>query len=555
MRSEELGAMFEKATSGILREVFQCWGFQVVDSKIQSSGTQHGFDLYFRVIRGQVNHCLFIECKASSSFNEIKYIELSDKIAQLNWAGFPRKDFHIFFSPTRAVNFSNQQLTIEDNHWPFVIIDWMRKQTGTNSSLELFATYDGNNEDVKRYSEYLFSEIAGSFTTSKTFAQVCKELKYHFDRRINEHNDAAESATYRIINGTFWSQVQQDTHSEYLHYYYTKTDASPVRLREAVANDFDVRNVMLEKEFERILHQAIGERSALIKILSRGGEGKSTFLYRIARAYCSRHTVIWLENLNSDLLNDIKHNVQRLDTEGALILLLDNAAIYGRELTDFAQKLTTFFRKYPLVLVVAEREFRYMNIEGRDTFEAAFNETHVIQYRANRLRQPIFDRLIAHIQRDHPLPSEILGEANRFFLADPRMSITECIFSVIKYLKEKTGLKGYTFDWEDWERFTKAEAPKLERLYLVLATFYQFGFSLDTGFCAGFLRDTDEIDINSALGESPNLPIYRRGRHLFLRHEAIASWFFDATDEKSIANRSNSELIFKAFLVWCPVNN
>ena len=548
MRSEELGAMFEEATFGILREVFQCWGFQVVESKIQSSGTQHGFDLYFRVVRGRVNHCLFFECKASSSFNEIKYIELRDKIAQLNWAGFPRKDFHIFFSPTRAVDFGNQQLTLEDNLWPFVIIDWMRKESGTNPALELFATYDGNNVDVTRYSEYLFSETAGSFTTSKTFTQVCNELKEHFDRRINEHSDAAEQNAYRIINGTFWSQVQRDTHSEYLHYYYTKTDSSPGRLREAVANDFDVRHEMLEKEFDRILHQAIGERSALIKILSRGGEGKSTFLYRIARTYCSRHTVIWLEDLSSDLLNDIKHNVQRLDTEGALILLLDNAAIYGRELIDFAQKLTTFFRKYPLVLVVAEREFRYLNIEGRESFEATFNETHEIQYRANRLRQPIFDRFITEIQRDYPLPAELLGEANRIFLADLRMSITECIFCVIKYLKEKTGLKGYTFDWEDWERFTKAKAPKLQRLYLVLATFYQFGFSLDAGFSTGFLKDTDEIDINSALGESPNLPIYHRGRHLFLRHETIASWFLDATEEKSRANRSNSELIFKAFL-------
>ena len=260
MRSEELGAMFEKASCGILREVFKNWGFQVVDSKIQSSGTQHGFDLYFKIVKGRVNHSLFIECKASSSFNEIKQIELSEKIAQLKWAGFSRKDFHIFFSPTRAVGFSNQQLTIEDNHWPFVIIDWMKKQTENSPILELFAAYDGNNGDIKSYSEYLFSEISSGFTISKTFAQVCVELKEHFERRINEHSDASEQAGYRIINGTFWSQVQRETHSEYLHYYYTKTDSSPARLREAVANDFDVRHELLEKEFDRLLHQAIGEK-------------------------------------------------------------------------------------------------------------------------------------------------------------------------------------------------------------------------------------------------------------------------------------------------------
>ncbi|MDQ3011637.1 MAG: hypothetical protein M3X11_13135 [Acidobacteriota bacterium] len=139
MQSEILGTLFEKATLGILRELFECWGFQLADIKSQRSGTQHGFDVHCRITKGQINLSLFIECKASNSFNSIEHRELSEKVAQLNWANFPRKDAHIFFSPTRAFDLNNQRLSIEDNAWPFVIIDWMRKAVGDNLPLELFA--------------------------------------------------------------------------------------------------------------------------------------------------------------------------------------------------------------------------------------------------------------------------------------------------------------------------------------------------------------------------------------------------------------------------------
>ena len=76
--------------------------------------------------------------------------------------------------------------------------------------------------------------------------------------------------------------------------------------------------------------------------------------------------------------------------------------------------------------------------------------------------------------------------------------------------------KGYNFDWDDWERFARDSAPNLRRLYLVMSTFYQFGYSLHMEFCAGLLNDVDSIHINTALGESHNLPIYKRGSHLFL---------------------------------------
>jgi hypothetical protein len=550
MRSGDLGKLFEGAASKILGELFQCWGYEIVDRKIQHSGTQHGFDVFYKTATEHIRLNIFIECKASNTYNDISSRELTQKIEQLNWAGFPEKDIHLFFSPSRAIKFDNDLLTIEDDSLPFVVIDWMRKEGEISPVTELFAAYrnHGKDQEILDYCDLLFSEIDTEFFTARTFEEVCVQLKHDFDRRIAEHGAKIKYKDYRIINGAFWSQIRQETQFEYVHYYYTKTDSTPARLREVVANDPYVRNETLDKEFERVLSQAVKEKAALIKILSKGGEGKSTFLYHAAKTFYDDNVIIWLEDIGADVLADIENQIHRLNTKRPIVFLLDNAAVYGRPLTEFAQKLTTGFRKNRLVLILAEREFRYQNIEDVQEFEAVFNETHVIHYRSNQIRHQVFERLISYLQTSGVLSHHSEDEAKKVFLEDRRKSLTECSFSVIKYLKATEQLRGYNFDWDDWEEFTKHNAPALQRLYLILSNFYQFGYSLDLGFCASFLKGADIIDINTALRDNPNLPIYRRGQHLLLRHEAIASWYLDGTTEETIINRRNSEEIFKAFL-------
>jgi|GEM_PF-3275085 len=550
MNSNELGRLFEIAASEVLTKLFECWGYEVLDRKIQKSGTQHGFDSHYKITRNQTTLSVFVECKASESLNTISARLLTEKIAQLDWAGFPDKDVHLFFSPSRAIDFDNNQLTIEDDSQPFVIVDWMRRDGQASPVQELFAAYRDVATDpvVKDYCDFLFSEVAPDFKTSRRFAEVCGDLKRDFDRRIAEHSARAREKDFQIINGAFWGQAQNETHFEFLHYYYTKTDSTPARLREVVANDYYVRNEKLDKAFERTLNQAVKDRSALIKILSKGGEGKSSFLWHIAKTYHGSHRIVWLEDVDSDLPAQIEKQIRRLDADSPILLLLDNAAVYGRSLTEFAQKLVTVFRRHNIVLILAEREFRYLNIEDVQDFEAVFNQTHCIAYKATGIREAIVDRLLVHLQSGNPFTGEIRAAARDAFLDDRRKSLAECTFSVIKYLHSRDELRGYRFDWEDWESFAAQHAPKLQRLYLVVATFYQFGYSLDIEFCAGFLKDADVVDINSALRESANVPIYRRGRHLLLRHETLASWYLDDETENLRVNRRNSEEVFKKFL-------
>lgn len=63
MRNIDLGKVFEAATSKILGELFKCWGYQIIDRRIQSSGTQHGFDVFYKIATEHIRLNIFVECK------------------------------------------------------------------------------------------------------------------------------------------------------------------------------------------------------------------------------------------------------------------------------------------------------------------------------------------------------------------------------------------------------------------------------------------------------------------------------------------------------------
>ncbi|MEK6333690.1 MAG: tetratricopeptide repeat protein, partial [Acidobacteriota bacterium] len=545
--SSELGNLFEQATLKILEQMFRHWGCEPLDTRVQRAGSQHGFDVFYRVAADNVHLNIFVECKASQTYNTIKATELVQKVHQLSWAGFPAKDIHLFFSPSRTVEFDNQTLTIEDDSHPFVVIDWMRKLGGINPAMELFAAYRnwGDDEDILNYCSHLFSQVDPEVVSVKTFEEVCAQLRTSFSARLAEHSAGSRLKNYRIINGAFWKQIREETQSEYLHYYYTRVDSTPVRLREAVANESPVRNEALEKEFERTLNQAVRSRAGLIKILSKGGEGKSTFLYQLAKTYCHDYLVVWLESIETNVLLQIERQALRSLEARPLLFLLDNAATFDRPLVELSQALTAGFRARSFVLVLAERDFRYRNIEDLSAFEASFNETYVIEYSAHRIREKVCDKLVSNLKSENLTAAHEIAD---LFLDDNRKSLSERIISVLSHLRATNQLIGYKFDWEDWERFTSIKSPALGRLYLILATFYQFGFSVDIEFCTKFLNDADAIEIKTVLSNNPNLPIYRRSERLLLRHETIASWYLDGMTPNTLVNRENSEEIFQEFL-------
>ncbi len=547
MHSQKLGSLLEKAAIPVLNKLFNHWKYEVLRVRTQQPGPQHGFDIYYKILRDSFALHLLIECKASETENEIPVGELLEKFRQTDWANFPQKDIHICFSPSRAVKFDNQTLTIEDDSYPFVIMDWMREDTRGNPVLDLFAAYDGAEKEFLDFRDEVLLKAFPALKTyphsEKTFEEASIELKKRFDRRIGEHSGRHKHGNFRIINGAFWSEIKRKATTDRLENFYTRADSNLAHLREVVANDLHIQNETLNKNFERTLNLAVKDKFALVKILSRGGEGKSTFLQHIAKSYYDENIIVWLEKLELGDFERIENRIKYFAEDLPVIFLLDNIAAHAEKLFEFTEKLSTSFRNRTVVFVTAERDFRYQFIEKLNDFEGLFYVRYEISYHANKIREQVYEKIIDIFEREKPFSPELKDEARSVFLAEDRKSLSERLFALIKFLKYRNQLQNYRFDWEDWDNITSKEDKRLKRLYSVLATFYQFGFSLKVDFCKDFLSGVREDEINSFIRENPNLPIYKRGNNLFLRHETIASWFLE-----DAANKANSEIIFNEFL-------
>lgn len=542
--SKELGTLFERAVIPILTELFVCWGYENIESYQQKTGTQHGFDILFKMSRNNIPLYIFVECKASKEYNEIDVYELKKKIDQFDWAGYPHKDIHLFLSMTRSVRFTNEFNSIEDNSLPFIVIDWMRKQDTIHPAAELFFTYAGDCADVFQYREELRKAVK-EMPGKKPFRGVAEGLRQAFETRISDYYAVEYRQDCQFISGAFWERVIDSTKEKHLNLYYIKTDSRNSRLQEVVASASYIRNSKIEEKFEEILSQTANIDNSLIEILSRGGEGKSTFMHHIAKHYYRDYNIFYLYNFDDEILELVRAALQRLNNRLPVMLLLDDASAYGDCLSQLINRLDLGFRKYKLIFVAAERNIRYNHIENLDRFKDIFDEVYTIEFITTPgIRKQIFDRLFSELNVGNALTGDKQEELRRIYLQDKRRSTTENTFAVLKNLTEKEKIQiKFTFDWEDWDKFARGEYSQLKKLYLLLATFYQFGFSLDLEFCAGLL-EVETNDIINAMDANRNLPIHKRGKKLYLRHETIADWFLNHKKK----NRKMSENIFKRFL-------
>jgi Tfp pilus assembly protein PilF len=336
-------------------------------------------------------------------------------------------------------------------------------------------------------------------------------------------------ADYKIANLDFWEKTRENSDKEHLYLYYTNTDSSPVRLLDVIANDYYVVNHITEGEITRLIESGLSNQRALIKIISKGGEGKSTFLFHLAKRYSLKYNVVIIDDLNRNVLINLEKELHNYILTKPFLFLLDNPSLFEDELIQLTPKLISAFRKYGLVLIVAEREFRYENFEDRIEFENNFNHVYEIKYIAQNLKENIFDKMFSLFLTNYDVPEYVKDDAKRIYFQDKRKSLSESTFAVIKEIVKRTGIK-FIFDWIDWEKFTNEREPKLNELYLIIATFYQFGFSLPINFCIKFLKDVNRRTIIKFIGESNNLPVYLKRDHLFLRHETIATWYINDTE-------------------------
>ncbi|TKJ36581.1 hypothetical protein CEE37_14980 [candidate division LCP-89 bacterium B3_LCP] len=420
----------------------------------------------------------------------------------------------------------NHQFSIDDEINLFYA-EFEKTTTSTAAPIQVLlaqTTIEEFHDEVKKISEKLAKE----------------ELKKEWEDSIRlDYKD------FDLIDEDFWERVRIDSDIDHLYMYYTRTDSSPTKLLDVVANDFYISNENIDSELDRILIDTVQNCTTLIKILSKGGEGKSSYLYHLAKKHHRFYNVVLFRDLNKQILIQVESLLGDKPSL-PLMFLMDNPSIYGEDLVQSGNNIIKRFRKNGIVVVLTEREFRYDKIDNIDTFEGTFNYRNEITYKANSLREPVFDKLFTFFQKEFKLTDDVREGAKRVYFKDERRSLSERTFAVIKHLRKEKQIE-FAFDWEDWEKFAAANKPELEDLFLIIATFYQFGFNLDIDFCAKFLERIDAPGLIKTLGVSHNLPIYRESHRLTLRHETIAEWYFDPEEKiqrETVQDQSTSLKIF-----------
>ena len=263
--SQEIGDLFEKASIQILNLVFEKWGYktETLEMRRQKSGTQHGFDIYLKVYDFNFLPIhVFIECKGSKDFNKIDKYELAIKSDQLKRNAFPIKDVHLFFSPTRAIHYSNDETSIEDDENPFCVIDMMCNKGEQNDVLNLFMAYEGEDPAIIDYRSTILIPITGQYKLDCIFDESVSKLKKRFLSGIEAYLSRPKDKDLTLLTPSFWNHVKAKTTIERLPDYYIRLDSVRSRLLEVVANDYHVTNTKakhrLLKRFKEVQSQKIG---------------------------------------------------------------------------------------------------------------------------------------------------------------------------------------------------------------------------------------------------------------------------------------------------------
>jgi hypothetical protein len=408
---------------------------------------------------------------------------------------------------------------------------------------------------------YLFEYIIDEkYTTEKTKYSV--DIPDYAKDRLLESNytkpdpqiasiKAKESVTkyrcFKKITKQYWDDLQIKSDGNRLNAcarYYTHIDATLIP--QAVANDlivppcdmFDIvdsdKNIS-QKTIGQVLDIASSESFSLIKILAEGGIGKSTFLYWIAKEFYENYTICIIKKLTEALFDEITSLCTIPSTTGnnRFIFILDNVADVesSRQVKDLLSDLKGFTFNCSITFIFAERDLRYNSLFTNSEVEKLFSGfSFTIKYQPPNVEQ-VFDNLFSLLQQTNNQLDLIIKEEVRAIFCNPVISsLSEKTFLVLNHLTVKNELR-YDFDWTDWDRFILArpQFAALEHLFIIVATFYQFGIRVRIDLKTPFLKNGDRLIILKALqsfstDKSP-IVLSEDCNFLSLKHEHVASWF------------------------------
>ncbi|WP_439697025.1 tetratricopeptide repeat protein [Mucilaginibacter sp. AW1-7] len=496
---------------------------------------QYGVDLY--AVKSNGNYSVF-QCKNVKRFGAKKIEAAVNEFISGDW-GTPVQEF-VLCTRQNLRNIAQSNEIIKQG------------QFLKSKDVDLIV-WDAHELNVKLKK---FPAIVGSFFGDGWITVFCDSIY---------HTKAASSKpdNLEIITGDYFSKEIIENKTARLKYeanYYTRFNNNFNHIKRVIANDlyvkpnnsfrfnFQRQNLSKEYSIDALLSLDVFGPAMLMKINSSGGVGKSSLLWHLIRETFELNPVYYLKNADPAALDYIFS--QDEITNKPIILYLDDALKNEEQanLLGLADKISSYSIKTPIILVCAERSFRYFRYSDKRKFEDHFDDVIEMIYSNSEIRDEVFDKVMGIVFQSKHLKSSLkkvcLAKFNEFEFE----SLIDSLYNLLNYL-DKNATVSYDFEWIDWQNACIELYQPFKELYGLVAFFYQYGVEVPINYVQEYLgfETTPNFLIIQLIGsfdvdKSPIVVNYEKGT-LRLKHEKIGEWFFKITD---IENQLEKH-IFKRF--------
>jgi hypothetical protein len=398
---------------------------------------------------------------------------------------------------------------------------------------------------------------------------------------LNSKNDYSRDLFIKgsYIDATFWKKYKINDPNEIvreLHFFYINPASSFGGIVEkVVANDFYIlpnnkieinQQYPISKKYSLLddiflEFEEKQEFRCLIKVTGLGGNGKTTFLWHLAKQYYSEYKTFFLDSFDKESLINISKFIDRDDR---VLLFLDSLveSAAGSNLKNFFRYVENFQR---VIIVISERSSWLEYFDDKYNFYSSFFYIYEIPFNNCLNRTKIFKKILSL------LPIDISTTISKTFLSTKKgqilehelsLSLVESKYLLLNEIKANLpGIKALKYEWEDWENFTTLipSYKSLRYLYLFISAFQQFGQRVPINLNFNKVFETTDINfflINDAIKtfSSGSSPILADEKFVFIRHDMLGeilinnlkaeqlnilakllkNFFLDCSDQESI---------------------
>lgn len=306
--SQTIGSRFENATLELFKRLFPLIGFDLIEETLRCSGSQSGFDIFFKARPASttdINVNFFIECKSAKSINLLHPHEFEGKPEQLNKSLF-NPDYWILFSPLRYPGNDLQEFLDQYcGQYPFAFVNWAREGKFENKAglyLDLFKHFPEIYNLFKADIPDNMRDIPAEYSLEHILDYLRNSIRYAYDEFQERvvHKGILPGVRRITPCSVHNSRETDDNKLVKIRENYFKLNSSDRYIWKVVCNNIDVRNERLDNQINSTLNK-VDSGIASIWILGAPGCGKTTQMNRTAVDFALKgFPVILINALNLD---------------------------------------------------------------------------------------------------------------------------------------------------------------------------------------------------------------------------------------------------------------